>query len=271
MLLRRIEDDASVRVYVLDVTREELALMFRQSEKGWADSELASLLSVGRQSAGLPEFDAVLADYLIDASEEDLLLLRGLAEVIAGNGARLLGGVFPRVGGCQDLVRYPDTADWQDPRSEEVKRLWEQFRASAASRLTALVCPRYLQRLPYGRKTASTQSLSFEELPPLQAHPYYLWGNGAWVLAVSLLQRYVREGEAFNNSTLTEVDRMPLHVSEDSEGDPTVTPCAEVLMTDKTAQALSLEGVSLIRSVRNGDRIQLPGYFSAHKQRAPLP
>ncbi len=278
LLLRRIEDDTVVKVYVVDVSRPELqavadeyATAAQSESPKAADSALAKLLTVTRQSAGLPAFDAVLADYLIAANEADMHLLSYLSDVVSETGARLLGGALPDVAGCPDLVAHPDPVEWVDSRSEAVRAQWAAFRTSPGSALTALVCPRYLQRLPYGKKTATTHSLPFEELPARQAHGFYLWGNGAWLLAISLLQRFVREGAQFNGAALVEVDRLPLHVHQDDEGDPAVTPCGEVLMTDVTAQALAQAGLTLLRSVRDGDRVQLPGYFAAAEARSVLP
>ena len=56
-----------------------------------------------------------------------------------------------------------------------------------------LALPRFLLRLPYGKKTFSAESFDFEEFEGAPGHEDYLWGNSAFAVALRL-------GRAFNEA-----------------------------------------------------------------------
>ncbi|HVK99416.1 MAG TPA: type VI secretion system contractile sheath large subunit, partial [Dongiaceae bacterium] len=119
-----------------------------------------------------------------------------------------------------------------------------------------LVAPRFLLRLPYGKRTSPINAFPFEELPEKNAHGYYLWGNGAWLVTLVLADAR-SQGKGANPSA--EVDGLPIHIHQ-AGGESDVTPCAEVALTDRAASALAAAGLSVIRSVLNQDKVRVTGH-----------
>ena len=129
-------------------------------------------------------------------------------------------------------------------------------RSLPEARHAGLVAPRFLLRLPYGRGTDQTDHFAFEEIPPEGKHDALLWGNPALVAAMLLANTWRDEGWGFSPPANAEVTGLPVHVFTES-GDKKLTPCGEVLLTDRIAGNLVDLGVMPLASVRDRDAVRL--------------
>ena len=92
--------------------------------------------------------------------------------------------------------------------------------------------PRFLLRLPYGKKTDRVEGFDFEEMPGVPGHGEYLWGNPAFALVRMLAEAFAGEGWDMRPGAHSEIDGLPLHVYE-ADGEKQLKPCAEVLLTER--------------------------------------
>ena len=106
----------------------------------------------------------------------DLELLASLATVSVQARTPVLAGASPMVLGCRSLMESPEPRDWQPDTN--LAAAWDMIRGMHVSRYVALVTPRFLLRLPYGKDATETESFAFEEMPTAD-HDAYLWGSGA--------------------------------------------------------------------------------------------
>ncbi|MBL0156114.1 MAG: type VI secretion system contractile sheath large subunit [Bryobacterales bacterium] len=178
LLIRRLDTNSLLKVYVQDRTREDLAelLPAAPDDGGW--SVVAGLYSFGQ-------------------SAQDIALLRALAR-----SARAAGAPFVSEG---DLGQAEAEA-------------WETLRHAPEASWIGLALPRFLLRLPYGTKTAAVESFPFEEIQGVPAHSDYLWGNAALACACLLGEAFSRDGWRMRPGAARELGDMPLHVyDEDGE------------------------------------------------------
>jgi len=128
----------------------------------------------------------------------------------------------------------------------------ELFRDIPEASNLGLALPRLLLRLPYGPRTSPIDSFEFEEMPGSPVHRYYLWGNAA-IACLAVLAR----GEAENLN----LDGLPAHTyKQDSEW--TMTPCAELFMTETQVLALIDQGLMPLISYKDRPLVRLAGFRS---------
>jgi type VI secretion system protein ImpC len=137
----------------------------------------------------------------------------------------------------------------------------ELFRDIPEASYLGLALPRLLLRLPYGSHTSPVESFKFEEMPSVPVHRHFLWGNAA-IACLAILAR--GEAESLN------LEGLPAHTyKQDSEW--TMTPCAELFMTETQVLALIDQGLMPLISYRDRPLVRLAGFRSVNSARLPLP
>jgi len=137
----------------------------------------------------------------------------------------------------------------------------ELFRDIPEASYLGLALPRLLLRLPYGPRTSPIDSFEFEEMPGAPVHQHYLWGNAA-IACLAVLAR----GEADNLN----LDSLPAHTyKQDTEW--TMTPCAELFMSETQVLALIDQGLMPLVSYKDRPMVRLAGFRAVNSARLPLP
>jgi len=259
LLVRRVETDRKLKIFIADVSAQEL-IDDALNVDNYEQSNAYKLLVENRQIAGSSAFNIIMADAVFGQSEGGLGALSRLGEVAGSINALFISGGSEQLAGCESLAQTPDKDDWRFSQDSALKDKWHQLRSTPQSQHITLVAPRYLSRMPYGKKTSPIDNFSFEELPKETPHPYYLWSCGAWLVTLVMAQNYSQTGDPMQMS-IQEVDRLPLHVYyEDDE--PKVTPCAEINMLDSASVLMREAGLLTIRSILNKDSVLIPEFGS---------
>jgi type VI secretion system protein ImpC len=255
-LTRRLDTDSNLKVYLLDLTGDEMAADLATDDPG--SSYLYQLLV--EQSVHTPGGQpwAVLAgNFTFQKTTTDADLLACLAQVAAQAGAPFLAGAESQVLGCPDLAAEPDPRSWQLSGTAAEETAWQELRRLPAAAYLGLALPRFLLRLPYGADATPTERFRFEEMPDgLPPHAAYLWGNPAFLCVLLLGEAFSRQGWDMRAGDVREVDGLPLHIYRE-DGESAVKPCAEVLLTDSAVEAILDQGLIPVASVMNQDRICL--------------
>ena len=158
----------------------------------------------------------------------------------AAAGASVIAGASPRLLGCQSLAATPDPRNWQ-PLPPDAERRWQELRAFEQAQWLGLALPRVLLRRPYGARSEPIASFAFEELAGTNNHQQLLWGSP--VLAVAILYAQAAlEGDMAQAAGRT-LDDLPAHILIDVDGEGSLQPCAEVLLTDRAADAILARGL----------------------------
>lgn len=266
LLVRQLETSSQLKLFLIDVSKEELAADL-SSGVDLRDTGAYRLLV--EKSVGTPGADPwaiIVGNYSFGAGKEDAALLAQMARIARRAGAPFLAGASPQLLGCSSLASTPRPRDWDASLD---RSCWSELRHLTESEAVGLALPRFLLRLPYGKKTSPLESFDFEEFPELPDHEDYLWGNPAFLVAVLLGQTFSESGWEMRPGTVTEIDRLPLHVyGKDGESEP--KPCAEVLLTEEAVERMIEEGLIPLVSFKNRDSVRLARFQSIAAPLRPL-
>jgi type VI secretion system protein ImpC len=243
-LVRGLETGPQLKVYALDIGKADLADSLPELRR--------ILVDEAPGAPGAEPWALVAANFTFARTASDIRLLSGLAGIMRAAGAVFLA-----------------EADPNDADSEDTERLWQALRNSPAAASIGLALPRFLLRLPYGQKTAAIESFAFEEMPGPPDHHHYLWGNPAFLCAYLLGLAFGSDGWDLRPGTYATISGLPLHVYE-TEGEPQLKPCAEVLMSEVDADWILEQGFMPLVSIKDHDAVRLLRFQSIAQPLAPL-
>ena len=118
-----------------------------------------------------------------------------------------------------------------------------------------LVLPRILGRLPYGRETDEISRFDFEELNS-PVHENFLWVNPTISCAKLLAQSFTMGGWDMSADDHTDIGDLPAYTYEE-DGEKKMLPCAELLLPERSAEAILGMGMMPIVSFRSRDMARL--------------
>ena len=252
---RYVETGPDLHVELIDIAQHELRQKLPELQRIFAD-----------RAPGEPRWSVLTGLYTFSACEDDCALLARLGALARMAGAPFLAGVDARLFGCESIAAAPDPDDWHMPIGEEQQQAWQRLRQSEDASWIGLAFPRFLLRLPYGKKTSPIDSFDFEEMPGEPAHDGYLWGNPAIACACLLGQEFNREQWEMRARSMARLDGIPLHTPPDREA----TPPAEIWMTERFAGQIAEAGVMPLASVRHSDAVLLVRFQSIADPAQPL-
>lgn len=255
LLNRKLDSDREVHIHILDVCKQELLEDGHGSENDPARTILGRRLLDQVSVRGAVKIDCLLLDAPLSGSAADASVVTYLGHLARGLNARLLMGTTARQLGRDSFV---DFAARQSPTldSHLNDASWQAIRGAAFARSIYLSAPGFLLRLPYGKNSNQVEAFAYEELAGSAQHASYLWGNGAYLLVMGLLQAMQRGRDLGKcDGTWACIDNMPMHVYGNQDGDECVTPGAEVFLSAKQVAELEHAGLTVLQSVKNSDQI----------------
>lgn len=238
-LVRGLETNELLKVYLLDISRTELA---EQSAKYRA---LAHQLT---PTPGAEPWAVVAGNFAFGQTEGDIKTLDRLADLMRAAGAPFLAEADPAVDSSPG---------------------WNSLRRSPAASWLGLALPRFLLRLPYGPKTEPIEGFRFEEMPGTPVHQEYLWGNPAFACAYLLGHAFSINGWDIRPGAYQEVEGLPLHVYEDG-GEQKLQSCAEIEMSASDAEWVLDQGCMPLVWAKGQSAVCLLRFQSIADPPAPL-
>jgi type VI secretion system protein ImpC len=271
-----LEFDESLQLYLVDVSKARL----QQQLLGEADSVqditasrmYQSLVEQTVQTLGGEPWSLLVGLYDFTAVEADVRCLEALAQLAHAGGGPFLAAADDHLLGCESPAVLSDPKQWQ-ALTEEAQAAWDSVRDHPYASWLGLVFPRFLLRLPYGTMGETTERFEFEEFPSDMAlvprHERYLWGNGALVAAVLIAQSFQQNGWSMQPGDVLELDDLPWYVYE-VDGEKTVLPCAEALLSERTAERIESHGVMALMSYKDRNAVRLWRFRSLARQNPGL-
>jgi type VI secretion system protein ImpC len=240
-LVRGLELDESLQLFVLDVSRAELAADFAASDN-LSDSALYRVF-VGH-NATVP-WSLLVHAAPCSRRVEDAVLLGRLGALAQEVDASVVAGL-----------------DWQAWLSEvdslEEQRACAALRSSPAASSIAVATPGMLLRLPYGKGGEPVESFAFTEQTSLPAHERYLWGSAGFALAELLAKSFSEAGgwdfSPGDNATLED---LPVHVFN-QDGDSEESPPTQAWVTEAKADQILKDGFVPMMQVKGRGQIRVP-------------
>lgn len=255
-IVRRLATDASLKIFILDVSRSEIEDDL--DAESFEESSLYKVL-VERtvNTPGAQPWAMIVSDQRFAPTRTDAELLGKLGRLAARAGAPLVAAATDACLGCSALSATPHPRDWHPLDDAEVIEAWSQLRSEPAARFICITVPRFLLRFPFGRDTSPAEEFDFEEFTPTQIHhEHFLWGSGAFAATYLIADGFSRGGWDAAPGSLVDITDLPAFVYE-HDGDSELLPCAEVMLIDEAIEKIADSGLTPLVSIHRADRIRV--------------
>lgn len=259
-VVSQLETDEYLKLYLIDISKAELAADLGATD----DISTTGVYKLVKQTAETGDVGpwAILAgDFTFDRMPEDATLLSRLAKLCKAAGAPFIAAADPRLLGCDSVAETPDPDDWKLADDNPTREAWAALRQVPEASFVGLALPRFLLRLPYGKETEPVERLQFEEMESVPRHEEYLWGNPSYACVYLIAQAFSKSGWDFRPGMIQEISGLPLHVYK-KDRESRVKPCAEVVLTQRAAEAILDHGLMPLLSFLNQDNVRLARFQS---------
>ena len=260
-LVSRVETSPQLKLYLFDLSQDELAVDLRSTENLHATALYRLLVERSVGTLGGEPWAVLAGHYTFGAHQEDVEVLGRMAKIARQAGAPFLAAASPQVLGCDSLATTPDPDDWQRPLDQEGREAWQMLRRLPEATHLGLVAPRFLLRLPYGRETEPVEGFAFEEAQEKLQHEEYLWGNPAFACVYLLAEAFSQYEWDLRPGVIQSIEGLPLHIYKDA-GESVTKPCAEAWLTERAVERILDAGVMPLVSMKNQDVIRLARFQS---------
>ena len=247
-LARRLDTNARLRLYLIDVSRAELDDDLTREPR---DTALYQLLD--RAASELPDssrWSVLCGLYAFGTEAADAARIATLARVARSLGAPWISAATPAQLGVDSFATLLEREDAPPPATPD----WRTLRQSSEARWVGLAGPRFLLRAPYGDQGESLDSFAFEEDDG--GWENYLWGNPAVLCALLLGQAFTESDWQMRPGVPNVVDGLPLHLYRRG-GEVISVPCAETLLTEDAADEMLELGIMPVVSPAGLDEVRL--------------
>lgn len=258
-LVRRTDTDVDLKIYLLDIAKEELADNLK-SVSSLSDSFYAQWTAGENLETSIGEPWAVICgNYCFSPNVDDIATLMRISQISNSSKTSFISHIRPDILGIKSLAENPSSKDWNLTEGSTEWKLWNALRSNRESEYLGLAMPRFLARLPYGRETDPTEVFSFEEFDG--NHDHYVWSNPAFACATLLAKSFRRNGWEMAENIAREIDNLPMHVYQE-DGETKTKPCAEIPMTEAGVQKMVNNGIIPLISFRDTDKVRVGSFQS---------
>ncbi len=260
-LVRRVETSTQLKLYLIDISQEELCRDVLSSPDPGKTQTYRLLVEKTVGTAGAERLALIVGNYTFGTKRDDAEALGRIAKIAHAASAPFLAAASSTLLGCASLTETPHPRDWKTPLEPDAARAWDVLRRSPDATWIGLALPRFLLRLPYGKETDAIESFDFEEMPGEPQHQDYLWGDPAFACALLLAQSFSDDGWEMRPDTHSEITGLPLHVYK-HDGENELKPCAEALLTEEAAERILESGFMPLVSLKGRDAVRLVRFQS---------
>ena len=260
-LVYRAETDERLKVYLLDISKEELAADLQVSDDLQSTGIYRLFVDQAKGMPGGEPWALLAGIFTFEKTRRDIETLGRMARIAAIAGAPFISAAHARFLGCESLPDTPNPDVWTAPAGKEDDQTWEALRGLPEAPYLGLALPRFLLRLPYGADTDPVDYFDFEEIAGTPMHKNYLWGNPAIACALLLAHAFSQNGWDLRPGVIQDIEGLPLHIYKEF-GETTIKPCAEVVLTEKAMERILGLGLMPLLSFKSQDKIRLARFQS---------
>jgi type VI secretion system protein ImpC len=250
-LVRRIETGDKTEIVLYDVSAEELAADLASGD-GLSETGLYGML-VERpaEDAYQGPLSVVIGLYGFELTPPHADLLGRMAQIAGAAGAPFIAAIGP------DALKIP----FRD-QHPLIKDAWGALFGLPAAAYLGLATPRFLLRMPYGRKSDPIDAFHFEEFTRQSGLSGMLWGHPALLAALLLAETWAQQGKKMRLGTVMSARDMPYYVYFDEDGDPVPLPCTERLYSERQAAMVNGYRMMPVLTLRGRPEVRLGGFSS---------
>ncbi len=247
-LVRRIETGGRMEIVLYDVSAEELAADLAATDALEETGLYGMLVEQPALDAHQGPLSAVLGLYGFELTPPHADLLGRIAQIAAGANAPFIAAIGP------DPLATP--MHEQNPLIQDA---FAALQALPQAAYLGLATPRFLLRMPYGRKTDPIDAFAFEEFTRQSGLSGMLWGHPALIAGLLLAQGFAQQGAKMKLGSILGVGDIPYYVYIAEDGEQVALPCTERLYTERQAAQVARYGVMPLISLRGRPEVRLGG------------
>ncbi len=251
LLVRRIETGARMEIVLYDVSAEELAADLATTDALQDTGLYGMLVEQPALDAHQGALSAIVGLYGFELTPPHADLLGRVAQIAGAAGAPFVAGIGP------DALGIP--AHDQHPL---IKDAWAALQALPASAYLGLATPRFLLRMPYGKKSDPIDAFAFEEFTRQSGLSGMLWGHPALLAGLLIAETWAQQGAKMRLGSVAGVGDMPYYVYAAPDGDQVALPCTERLYSERQAAQVATYRVMPVLSLRGRPEVRLGGFTS---------
>jgi len=260
-LVSHVETDERLKLYVIDISKDELASDLGSAEDLRTTGIYKLLVEQSVGTFGGEPWAILAGNYTFQKTIKDITILGRMAKIVKVAGAPFIAAAHDRVLGCESLATTPNPENWKLSCDKQCQEAWDALRKMPYSPYLGLALPRFMVRLPYGKDTDPVERFAFEEMPEAPVHDFYLWANPCFACVCLLAQAFSKSGWDLRPGIIQDIEDLPLHVYKE-EGESKTKPCAEVMLTENAAEAILERGLMPLLSYKNSDTVRLARFQS---------
>ena len=257
-LVRRTETSTDLKIYLLNVSIEELADNLKAASNL---DETILYRHLIKDAYDADPWAVVLGNYAFMPNVDDVATLMRISKISATANAPFISHMRPEVVGVHSLAEKSNVRDWDLSGESDAGKLWSALCGQTDSQYLGMAIPRFLGRLPYGSDTEPLETFSFEEFDGTPVHDQYVWSNTAFIAAQLLAESYSAYGWEMGRALKQDVEGLPMHIYKE-ETETVFKPCGEVLLTEDACNKLMEHGLMPLVSYKNTDRVRLARFQS---------
>ena len=247
-LVRRLETDNNLKIFIFDISHEELTDNL-QSVDNLTDSVLYQQL-VDKN------FAVIAGNYSFGLDVEDIASLMRIGKLAHAADAPFISYIKPEIFGLKNFLEKTDGIRFQINEDSKESKLWSALRSAPETGYIGLSPMRVLARMPYGETSDSVETFKFEEFWQDINFEKLLWMNPCFSIVLLLAQSYSLYGWEMNENLSRTIGNLPMYVFTDG-GETKIMPCAEVVATENLLHQILEQGMIPLVSPRDSTKIQI--------------
>jgi len=260
LLVRRLETDVDLKVFILDASKAELSDNLK-SVNSLADSFLYRwLIREGVEATGGEPFSIIGGNYAFGLNVDDVATLLRISRLAQASDAPFLSYIQPELFGLKNFSANIGESGLKVQKESNEEKLWATLRGSDEANYLSLSPMRVIARMPYGAATDPTEAFSFEEFTD-NDEARIDWMNSCFVNVLLFAQKFRLYGWELEPASGSSVENLPLYMFR-KDGETKSTPCAEVVLTENILEILLEQGFTPLISYRDSDKIRVPRFQS---------
>jgi len=255
-LVKRLETDVNLKIFILDFSKEELSDDLRQVSN-LADSNVYKLVisNTLETSGGIP-FSVIGGNYSFEINVDDIATLMRIAKISQISHSPFVSFMKPQLFGIDNFQEVTNLTALKCSTETDEFKLWNLLRSVEESDYLCFSPMRILARLPYGKENDGIETFYFEEFTGNSEHSKLLWINPCFGISLILGQSFRLNGWDFINNLQPSIENLPQYLFKKNEV-TSMKPCSEIFLTDSFCETLLEKGFTPLISYLNSDKVSL--------------
>ncbi|WP_103624943.1 type VI secretion system contractile sheath large subunit [Campylobacter concisus] len=265
-LVERTNFNENVKIDLLDATKEEILDDFENNLDITQSTLYKQIYSAEYGQFGGEPVGAIVADYELDKSNQDMTFLNKMSSIAAMSHSPLLTSLSAKFFGLDNFGELENIKDLKSMLEGPQYTRWRTFRENEDAKYTGCMVNRFLTRSPYVPEDNPIKSFNYRET--VNNHGDMLWGNGAYAFATRLTDSFADYrwcGNIIGPKGGGAVKDLPTYTYENYGSVQTKIP-TEVLITDRREFELSENGFIALTLRRDSNNA---AFFSANSALKP--